>query len=139
MGSLTYSDRRWASFDAAVLVEVIEHVDPARLSSLEQALFGNAKPRCVIVTTPNREYNALFENMPPNTLRHAGHRFEWTRAEFAAWATRVGADHGYTVALSPLGPEDETHGAPSQMAIFEFEMRRSDTAMETETQEQVTS
>ena len=118
-GSLTYADRRWAGFDGAALVEVIEHIDPARLASLERALFGIAKPGVVIVTTPNREYNVLFEGMAPGAFRHADHRFEWTRVEFAAWASRVALEYGYGVQLRPLGAEDDAHGAPSQMAIFE--------------------
>ncbi len=118
MGSLTYGDRRWQGFDAATLVEVIEHIDPPRLSSLELSLFGDAKPRTVIVTTPNREYNALFEGMEPGTLRHTDHRFEWTREEFTTWAARVAEDHGYEVETAPVGPVDDTHGAPSQMAVF---------------------
>lgn len=118
MGSLTYGDRRWHGFDAATLVEVIEHIDPSRLSALELSLFGDARPRNVIVTTPNVEYNTLFETMKPGTLRHGDHRFEWTRVEFEAWANGVGATHGYSVRFEPLGPVDETHGAPSQMAVF---------------------
>lgn len=118
MGSLTYGDRRWQGFDAATLVEVIEHIDPPRLSALELSLFGDARPALVIVTTPNRDYNALFEGMPPDTLRHPDHRFEWTRAEFQAWSSRVAGTHGYTHQIHPLGPEDATHGAPSQMAVF---------------------
>lgn len=118
MGSLTYGDRRWQGFDAATLVEVIEHIDPPRLSSLELSLFGHAKPRTVIVTTPNREYNALFDGMEPGTLRHNDHRFEWTRDEFTAWATRVAEAYAYTFETAPVGPLDDTHGAPSQMAIF---------------------
>ncbi len=118
MGSLTYGDRRWQGFDAATLVEVIEHIDPPRLSSLELSLFGDARPRTVVVTTPNRDYNVLFEGMEPGTLRHNDHRFEWTRDEFSAWATRVADAHGYAVEIRPLGPLDDTHGAPSQMAIF---------------------
>jgi len=118
MGSLTYGDRRWQGFEAATLVEVIEHIDPPRLSSLELSLFGDAKPRTVVVTTPNREYNTLFEGMPPDTLRHNDHRFEWTRDEFTAWANRVAQEYNYTVETAPIGPEDETHGAPSQMATF---------------------
>jgi 3' terminal RNA ribose 2'-O-methyltransferase Hen1 len=120
MGSLTYGDRRWQGFDAATLVEVIEHIDPSRLSALELSLFGDARPRLVVITTPNREYNALFEGLPQDRLRHPDHRFEWTRAEFTAWAGRVAAEHGYRVAFQPLGPEDESHGAPSQMAVFEL-------------------
>ena len=118
MGSLTYGDRRWQDFDAACLVEVIEHIDPHRLSALEQSLFATARPGHVIVTTPNREYNALFENMPADKLRHGDHRFEWTRPEFREWAEGVAVRNGYSVAFSDLGPVDETHGAPSQMAVF---------------------
>jgi 3' terminal RNA ribose 2'-O-methyltransferase Hen1 len=118
MGSLTYGDRRWAGFDAACLVEVIEHVDLARLSALEQSLFAFARPRHVIVTTPNREYNALFENMALDKLRHGDHRFEWTRAEFRDWAEGVAARNAYAVNFADLGPADATHGAPSQMAVF---------------------
>jgi 3' terminal RNA ribose 2'-O-methyltransferase Hen1 len=118
MGSLTYGDRRWKDFDAACLVEVIEHIDPPRLSALEQSLFADARPRHVIVTTPNREYNALFETMPQDKLRHADHRFEWTRSEFRAWAEGVAARNAYAVTFADLGPVDATHGAPSQMAVF---------------------
>ncbi len=118
MGSLTYGDRRWAGFDAACLVEVIEHIDLARLSALEQSLFAVARPRHVIVTTPNREYNALFENMAADQLRHGDHRFEWTRAEFRDWAEGVAARNAYAVSFADLGPVDATHGAPSQMAVF---------------------
>jgi 3' terminal RNA ribose 2'-O-methyltransferase Hen1 len=118
MGSLTYGDRRWAGFDAATLVEVIEHIDAPRLPALELSLFGMAKPGLVIVTTPNRDYNVLFEGLPSGKLRHGDHRFEWTRAEFAAWAGRVAATYGYRAEITPLGPLDDTHGAPSQMAVF---------------------
>ncbi|MEM6696434.1 MAG: 3' terminal RNA ribose 2'-O-methyltransferase Hen1 [Pseudomonadota bacterium] len=118
MGSLTYGDRRWHGFDAATLVEVIEHIDPPRLSALETSLFADARPRMVIVTTPNREYNALFETMEPGRLRHPDHRFEWTRAEFEAWGNQVAQAHYYSVRFAPIGPLDDTYGAPSQMAVF---------------------
>jgi 3' terminal RNA ribose 2'-O-methyltransferase Hen1 len=115
-GSLLYRDRRLDGYDAAAVVEVIEHLDAPRLAAFERTLFGHARPGTVVVTTPNQEYNVLFTGM--KGLRHRDHRFEWTREEFRAWAERVAEDHGYSVRLSPLGPEDETHGAPSQMAIF---------------------
>ncbi len=121
MGSLTYGDRRWHGFDAACLVEVIEHIDEPRLSALELSLFGDAKPRMVFVTTPNREYNALFEGMEEGALRHGDHRFEWTRAEFEAWGNRVAEAYDYTIRIEPIGPLDEKHGAPSQMAVFSEE------------------
>ena len=119
MGSLTYADRRWHGFDAATMVEVIEHIDPPRLTSLALSLFGDAAPRLVIITTPNIEYNALFESMEPGKLRHSDHRFEWTRKEFEDWCRPVANDHGYEVEFLPLGPLDEKLGAPSQMAVFE--------------------
>ncbi|MEP3893205.1 MAG: 3' terminal RNA ribose 2'-O-methyltransferase Hen1 [Litorimonas sp.] len=118
MGSLTYGDRRWKGFDAATLVEVIEHIEPHRLSALVMSLFADARPNMVVMTTPNREYNVLFEMMKPNQLRHPDHRFEWTRTEFEGWANEVAAQHGYTAEFAPLGPVDETHGGPSQMATF---------------------
>ena len=118
MGSLTYGDRRWKGFDAATLVEVIEHIEPHRLSALVMSLFADARPNLVVITTPNREYNVLFETMKENQLRHPDHRFEWTRAEFEAWANETASDNGYGVTFAPLGPVDETHGAPSQMAVF---------------------
>ncbi len=117
-GALTYRDRRLEGFDAAALVEVIEHLDPERLGALERVVFEFARPAHVVITTPNREYNALFEGMAPGQLRHADHRFEWTREEFADWGTRVADRFGYDVAFDGIGAVDETYGAPSQMATF---------------------
>jgi len=117
--ALTYRDRRLAGFDAAAVVEVIEHLDAPRLRSFERVVFGHAKPGTVVVTTPNREYNAKFEGLPAGQFRHRDHRFEWTRAEFEAWAGRVAGDHGYGVRFLPIGPEDSELGAPTQMAVFE--------------------
>jgi 3' terminal RNA ribose 2'-O-methyltransferase Hen1 len=117
-GSLLYRDKRLSGFDAAALVEVIEHLDGPRLVALERVLFEFARPRHVIITTPNREYNVLFPTLPAGSMRHADHRFEWTRAEFGDWAERAGARFGYAVAFEPVGPADAQHGAPSQMAVF---------------------
>jgi hypothetical protein len=115
---LTYRDTRIERFDAAALVELIEHVDPDRLGSVERAVFEFARPGLVVVTTPNREYNAKFEGMQPGQLRHADHRFEWTRAEFQAWAESVATRHSYEVRVSGIGEEDAALGLPSQMAVF---------------------
>jgi 3' terminal RNA ribose 2'-O-methyltransferase Hen1 len=117
-GSLLYRDKRLEGFDAAALVEVIEHLDPARLVAMERVLFEFARPRHVVITTPNREYNVLFEGLPPGRMRHGDHRFEWTRSEFSEWARTIGTRFGYQVQLEPVGPVTEEHGAPSQMAIF---------------------
>ncbi|HST57197.1 MAG TPA: hypothetical protein VLK84_00835, partial [Longimicrobium sp.] len=116
--SLVYRDERLAGLDAAVLVEVIEHVDPSRLGALERCVFGSAGPGTVVVTTPNVEYNVRYETLEAGRFRHADHRFEWTRAEFAAWAGAVAARHGYSVRHEPIGPVDDEVGAPTQMAVF---------------------
>ena len=117
--ALTYRDRRLAGFDAAAVVEVIEHLDEPRLRSFERVVFAHAKPRTVVVTTPNREYNAKFDALPAGRFRHRDHRFEWSRPEFEAWAGRVSAASGYAVRFLPIGPEDPELGAPTQMAVFD--------------------
>ncbi|WP_078901646.1 3' terminal RNA ribose 2'-O-methyltransferase Hen1 [Actinacidiphila yeochonensis] len=117
-GSLTYRDDRLAGYDAAVLSEVVEHVDPPRLPALEYAVFGAARPGTVVVTTPNAEYNVRWETLPAGHVRHADHRFEWRRAEFADWAEGVAGRNGYAVRFVPVGDEDPEVGAPTQMAVF---------------------
>jgi 3' terminal RNA ribose 2'-O-methyltransferase Hen1 len=117
-GSLLYKDDRLAGFDAAALVEVIEHLDENRLAALEEVVFGQARPAHVFVTTPNADYNQLFEKLNAGEFRHDDHRFEWTRAEFASWAAGVAERHGYQVRLVGMGEEVEDVGAPSQMAVF---------------------
>jgi 3' terminal RNA ribose 2'-O-methyltransferase Hen1 len=117
-GALTYRDRRLAGFDAAAIVEVIEHIDPPRLSAFADAVFGAARPKTIILTTPNAEYNARYEALGEGELRHADHRFEWTRAEFAAWANAAATKFGYAVAFDQIGEADPALGAPTQMAVF---------------------
>ena len=120
-GSLVYRDKRLAGFDAAAVVEVIEHLDPPRLAAFERAVFEFARPATIVLTTPNREYNALFERLTPGSLRHGDHRFEWTRAEFQSWAGAVATRFGYAVRFLPVGPEDPKLGAPTQMGVFNNE------------------
>jgi 3' terminal RNA ribose 2'-O-methyltransferase Hen1 len=116
--SLTYRDPRLAGLDAAVLMEVIEHVDPPRLGAVARTVFGEAAPPGVVVTTPNAEYNVRFGNLPGGAFRHRDHRFEWTRAEFAAWAGETAARYGYRVRVLPVGADDPAVGPPSQLAVF---------------------
>lgn len=117
-GSLVYRDDRLKGFDAAAVVEVIEHVEAERLPAFEQALFGHARPGAVVITTPNREYNALFEGMAEGAMRHGDHRFEWSRDEFRHWAESVAAVHGYEVRFEGIGLDDPKLGPPTQMGIF---------------------
>ncbi len=116
--SVTYTDARVAGFDAAVLMEVIEHVDPPRLAALERAVLGGAAPATLIVTTPNAEHNVRYPTLDAGTMRHHDHRFEWTRAEFRTWAEAAAHRHEYDVELLPVGPEDPDVGPPTQMAVF---------------------
>ena len=102
-GSLVYRDDRLKGFDAAAVIEVIEHMEAERLPAFEASVFGHARPGAVIVTTPNRDYNALFAELKPNAMRHPDHRFEWTRAEFRHWAESVGLAHGYAVRFEGIG------------------------------------
>lgn len=118
-GSLTYRDKRLAGFDAAAVVEVIEHLDQPRLASFERVLFEFAKPQTVVLTTPNVQYNVKFETLPAGSFRHKDHRFEWTRAQFHEWSQPIAQKYGYGVRFLPIGPEDQAVGAPTQMAVFE--------------------
>ena len=117
--SALYFDRRLNNVDAIALIEVIEHIEPDRLGALEEVIFGANKPRAIVVTTPNREYNVMFASLPANALRHTDHRFEWSRSEFQTWAEHVAARHGYAVTFEAIGDEDATVGPPTQMAVFQ--------------------
>ncbi|MEU9163100.1 3' terminal RNA ribose 2'-O-methyltransferase Hen1 [Streptomyces sp. NPDC048424] len=132
-GSLAYTDKRLAGYDAAVLSEVIEHLDLERLPALEYVVFGSARPRTVLVTTPNVEYNVRWETLPAGHVRHGDHRFEWTREEFRAWAGSVAARHGYEVAYVPVGDDDPEVGPPTQMAVFTQTDTTTDTTTATDT------
>ncbi|ONH33490.1 3' terminal RNA ribose 2'-O-methyltransferase Hen1 [Pseudofrankia asymbiotica] len=117
--SLTYRDARIAGLDAAVLSEVVEHVDPPRLPALAAAVLGEARPRLVVITTPNVEYNVRYEGLAPGAPRHRDHRFEWTRDEFAAWVKDLAAHYPYTARLGGVGAADPELGAPTQLAVLE--------------------
>ncbi|HVE15673.1 MAG TPA: methyltransferase domain-containing protein, partial [Chthoniobacterales bacterium] len=118
-GSLIYRDERLAGYDAAAVIEVIEHLDPPRLRAFERVLFEFARPRTIVVTTPNRDYNVMWESLPAGDFRHRDHRFEWSREEFESWARTVAGRFGYRVRFLPVGPEAPQVGAPTQMGVFE--------------------
>jgi 3' terminal RNA ribose 2'-O-methyltransferase Hen1 len=118
-GSLTYRDRRIEGFDAAAVVEVIEHLDPPRLAAFERVIFEFARPGTVVLTTPNREYNAVWDHVGAERLRHADHRFEWNRQQFRSWAEGIAGRYGYTVRVQPIGAVDAAVGAPTQMGVFQ--------------------
>ena len=119
-GSLNYRDKRLAGYDAAAVVEVIEHLDEPRLAAFERVLFEFARPPTVVVTTPNVEYNVRFPTLPAGRFRHRDHRFEWTREQFRTWAESVASRFGYAVCFLPVGEEDSEVGPPTQMALFQY-------------------
>jgi 3' terminal RNA ribose 2'-O-methyltransferase Hen1 len=117
-GSITYRDRRLLGFDAAVALEVVEHLEPSRLGAFERNIFGYASPKTVIVTTPNAEYNVLYPHLGAHEFRHRDHRFEWTRDVFSRWCQHLAQEYGYGLAISGVGDEDRELGAPTQMGVF---------------------
>lgn len=121
--ALTYQDKRFHGYDAATVIEVIEHLDLPRLGAFERVLFEFAQPKTVIVTTPNIEYNVKFSNLPAGKLRHKDHRFEWTRSQFQTWANKITERFGYNVQFQSIGEEDPEIGSPTQMAIFKNKLQ----------------
>jgi len=116
-GSYTDPDARLEGFDAAALIETIEHIEPTQLSQVERAVFGSVRPDLVVVTTPNREYNVLYR-IPEGEYRHADHCFEWDRPKFESWARGVSKRRGYDVTFAEIGPSDAWLGSPTQMGVF---------------------
>ena len=117
-GSLMYRDSRITGFDAAAVVEVIEHLDPPRLAAFERVVFEFARPGTVVITTPNAEYNGQWPTLPAGKFRHKDHRFEWTHTQFKEWAESIAERFGYTVRFTPVGPVVPDIGSPTQMGIF---------------------
>lgn len=82
--------------DCVSLVEVVEHMRPDTLVNCMETVFIKLKPKIIIVSTPNNEFNIVFEALnhikhdrsiddKRFKFRHDDHKFEWTRKEFEAW------------------------------------------------------
>jgi 3' terminal RNA ribose 2'-O-methyltransferase Hen1 len=123
--SMTKKGAALMGFDCAVLIETIEHIDPERLSRLEQAVFSEMRPANVVVTTPNAEFNPLL-GVPSHRFRHPDHRFEWDRARFRKWARGVAVRNGYDGACQDIAGRHAALGGASQMAVFRIVDRTGD-------------
>lgn len=119
-GSLTYKDAQLNGFEAAAIVEVIEHLDLKRLKAFERVVFEFARPQTIVLTTPNKEFNSVWDRMGEDEMRHDDHRFEWNRQEFKDWVSSISSKYNYTAEIFSVGDEIENVGSPSQMAIFTY-------------------
>jgi hypothetical protein len=99
------------------MVETIEHVHPEQLSRVEMAVFAGYRPGCLLMTTPNREYNPLFD-LAPGEFREQDHKFEWDRVKFQRLARGVAHRNGYTVEFGGIGEFVPDAGHPTQTAFF---------------------
>jgi len=115
--------------DAITMVEVIEHLPADALENLPFVLFGFYRPRVIVISTPNREYNKCIKGFDLNTFRHHDHKFEWTREEFQNWCeVQISNYEGYEVSYQTVGrlhsaaEEDffsvKDHGRCTQIAVF---------------------
>ncbi|WP_310831561.1 3' terminal RNA ribose 2'-O-methyltransferase Hen1 [Paenibacillus pedocola] len=116
-GSLFYFDESLRGKDVMILCEVIEHIDEYRLARVMENIFAEYAPKTLIVTTPNKDYNAVYE-MEQEELRHGDHRFEWGRKAFSVWCARWTETFDYTAELTGIGEGSVEFGYPTQMAIF---------------------
>jgi small RNA 2'-O-methyltransferase len=124
-GSFTSAEQEWMGFDAAAMVETIEHIPPEHLSQVERAVFAQLRPSLLLMTTPNRDYNVLYGKTEKEN-RHPDHRFEWSRSRFRGWATGVAERNGYHAAFADVGRADPLLGSSTQMAIFRLRQCRGD-------------
>lgn len=115
-GSLFYYDERLKDKDVIILCEVIEHIDESRLPKAMDTLLHDYQPGALIITTPNRDYNELYDM--EEHLRHNDHRFEWTRAEFRQWCTERNHGNDYELLFDGIGEEHASQGFPTQMCVF---------------------
>ncbi|KAF9151625.1 Small RNA 2'-O-methyltransferase [Mortierella sp. AD010] len=126
-GSVAEADQRLLGYDALACLEVVEHLDPEVLEKFWGVVLGTLKPKLVIVSTPNAEFNIYFPQLkygtPETIFRNDDHRFEWTRQEFEDWCRPAAEEYGYTVSFTGVGTlahTDPAVGFCSQFAIFKM-------------------
>ncbi|MEK4148209.1 3' terminal RNA ribose 2'-O-methyltransferase Hen1 [Robertmurraya sp. FSL W8-0741] len=116
IGSLFYFDERLKNKDIVILCEVIEHIDKHRLPKIMKTILNDYKPKVVMITTPNQEYNKVYKMN--EEYRHPDHRFEWTRDEFREWCEIQNGKNDYELTFDGIGEEHELYGTPTQMCLF---------------------
>lgn len=116
-GSFLEVDERLFGFEAITLIETIEHIKLNQLSALERVVFICYKPRVVVITTPNKDFNQFYR-LRSNGFRHPDHQFEWSRSKFQSWAGGVAQRSGYQVSFSGVGDYRAASGFSSQVAFF---------------------
>jgi hypothetical protein len=114
--------------DFVSLVEVIEHMYQDCLEKTVHVVFGQLRPKVVAITTPNGEFNVVFNNSnevsTENTkkFRHYDHKFEWSREEFQKWCLNILKKYNYeTCYFDGVGDAPnrfEKVGKCSQIAVF---------------------
>ena len=112
-GSLYYEEDNFRKADVFILCEVIEHINEDRLPQLMHLITDTYAPKSIIITTPNAEYNRVYELQQ---MRHDDHRFEWTRAQFKAWCSKVSPQ--YELHFEGIGVEHPAYGTPTQMCVM---------------------
>lgn len=123
--SFLYRDERLNGYDAAVLMEVIEHQESHRLRTMTLSVFKYMRPSTCVITTPNAEYNVRFPTLPAGQFRHPDHRFEWNRNQFQDWANSIAQEFEYVVRFVPIGDSAPELGPPTQMAVFTLQTNSS--------------
>ncbi|KAI9637196.1 uncharacterized protein MKK02DRAFT_23746 [Dioszegia hungarica] len=134
LGGIESYNQHLEGYEAMVALEVIEHLDPLVLSRFGVVCLGTYRPRLLLISTPNFDFNAKFprhddhgdgENnfarkgfidptgRTERVFRHSDHKLEMTSAEFASWANSAAQDWGYEVELSGVGLSSSPSYYPS--------------------------
>lgn len=124
-GNVSDRDSRLGGFDAVTCIELVEHLQEEDLRKMPENIFGFIRPRIVVITTPNRDFNVVFPGL--QGMRHWDHKFEWSRAEFRAWCSDIVQRYpGYTVEYSGVGdsPSAEHRGVGHCTQIATFKRTR---------------
>ncbi|KAK3016002.1 hypothetical protein RJ639_007031 [Escallonia herrerae] len=133
-GSITNFDPRLSGFDIGTCLEVIEHMEEDQACLFGDFVLSLFCPRILIVSTPNFEYNVILQKSTLQSqdddpdeknqiqsckFRNDDHKFEWTREQFAHWASALATRHKYSVEYSGVGGAAGVEpGFASQIAVF---------------------